>query len=361
MSTRYREIEVGGPPRELGRQLGEAAREEVRGFAAIALERVNKTVKISRENALDIGHKSEAYVAAYAPDMLAELRGISESSGVNFDDLMLLQIRNQLRPKEDAGCTSFAVAPQRNAEGRAIVGQNWDNDPALDPFTIVLTRRPENKPALMNITQAGLIAYIGLNDAGIGICMNTLPAPSRLLGVPHYFTVREIYEKTTLDDAIQAVRRAERAIPANIILATPEGLADLEVTIDDVHVLRDDELVVHTNHCLHPDLVPINQDFPDLIESTPRKHRIEKLLGPVSKMGASHSDAVPRPLSIEQLQAALSDHDNYPYSICRHANEHPETGFWVSVFSVVVEADQGRMHISRGNPCENPYETYSLN
>ncbi len=349
MSTRYREVEVGGVPRELGRQIGEAARDEVRGFAEIALERVNKTVKISRDKALYTCRRSEAYVADYAPDMLEELRGISDSSGVDFDDLMLLQIRNQLSSEEDAGCTSFAVAPQKSAEGHSIVGQNWDNDPALDPFNIVLTRRPAGKPALMNITQAGLIAYIGLNDQGIGVCMNTLPAPSRTIGVPHYFTVREIYEQTSLDNAVQAVRRAQRAIPANIILATPQGPADLEVTTDHVHILRDEQLVVHTNHCLHPELIAINQDFPELIESGPRKLRIEHLLGP------KHS------LRIEEMQAALRDHDNHPLSICRHANEHPENGFWVSVFSVVIEADQGRMHLSRGNPCEAPYETYSLN
>lgn len=361
MSTRYREIEVSGSPRELGRQLGEGACDEVRGFAEIALARINKTVTISREKALDICRQSATYVAAYAPDLLEELRGLSESSGVDLDDLMLLQVRNQLRPDEDAGCTSFALAPKANAEGRSIVGQNWDNDPALDPFTIVLTRRPAGKPALINITQAGLIAYIGLNAEGLGVCMNTLPAPSRPVGVPHYFTVRAIYEQSSLDDAIQAVRRATRAIPANIILATPQGPADLEVTIDEIHVLRDDELVVHTNHCLHPDLVAINDDFPELIESVPRKHRIEKLLGSVSDMGASQGDAAPRSLSLERMREALRDHDNHPHSICRHANDHPETGFWVSVFSVLVEADQGRMHISRGNPCENAYETYSLN
>ena len=349
MSTRYREIEISGSPYELGCQLGEAARDEVRGFAEIALDRVNKTIAISRAKAFDLCRQSESYIESYSPDMLAELRGISESSGVELEELILLQIRNQLRPEEDAGCTSFAVAPKRNAEGRSIVGQNWDNDPALDPFTVVLTRRPKGKPALMNITQAGLIAYIGLNDQGLGICMNTLPAPSRPLGVPHYCTVREIYEQHTLDGAIQAVRRAERAIPANIILATPQGPADLEVTLGDVHVLRDDELVVHTNHCLHPDLVAINADFPELIESSPRKYRIEKLLGPE------------RPLSVEQMQEALRDHHSHPYSICRHANDDPETGFWGSVFSVVIEADAGCMHISRGNPCQAPYETYSLN
>ena len=52
--TRYREIEVAGSPREMGRQIGEAAREEIRGFAAVALDRVNKTVKVSREKALEV-------------------------------------------------------------------------------------------------------------------------------------------------------------------------------------------------------------------------------------------------------------------------------------------------------------------
>ena len=31
--TRYREIEVSGAPLEMGRQIGEAAREEIRGFS----------------------------------------------------------------------------------------------------------------------------------------------------------------------------------------------------------------------------------------------------------------------------------------------------------------------------------------
>lgn len=349
MSTRYRHIEVSGPPRELGRQLGEAARDEIRGFAAIALARVNKTVCVSRARALNISRRSMACAAAYAPDLLEELRGMSEGAGVALDELMLLQVRNQLCPEEDAACTALAVAPQRSAEGRAIAAQNWDNDPALDPFTIVLTRRPAGKPALLNITQAGLIAYIGCNDAGMGVCMNTLPAPSRPVGVPHYFAVRAIYEQTSLSGAVAAVRRADRAIPGNILLATPQGPADLELTLGRVHVLRDDELVVHTNHCLHPELAPINREFPELIESGPRYDRVEQLLGSE------------RRVSMAQIRAVLCDHDRHPYSICRHANDHPQTGFWTSVFSVVIEADRGRMHISRGNPCAAPYETYSLN
>ncbi len=73
---------------------------------------------------------------------------------------------------------------------------------------MVLTRRPIDKPVFINITQAGLIGYISLNDAGISVCLNTLPAPSRSHGVPHYFIVRGIYEATTLDGAVQAVHKA---------------------------------------------------------------------------------------------------------------------------------------------------------
>lgn len=344
--NRYPEIDVSGTSFELGRQIGEAARDQICGFAEIALDRVNKTTRVSRTTAMAVAASCIDPVGEYSPDMLEELRGMADGSGVSLEELMLLQIRNQLQAESDAGCTAVAALGPTTG---ALVAQNWDNDPALDPFTIVLTRRPTGKPAFMNVTQAGLIAYIGLNQHGLGLCMNTLPAPSRSVGVPHYFTVRGIFEAKTLDIAVHAVRRARRAIPANLLLISPEGPADLEVTLEDVHLLRG-EIVTHTNHCVHPDLLHINDTFPELIQSHPRKRRIDQLLV-----------AADEPLKIERVKAALRDHEDHPMSICRHANDDPFTGFWTSVFSVIIEADAGRMHISRGNPCEHPYEVYQLN
>ena len=100
------------------------------------------------------------------------------------------------------------------------------------------------------------------------------------------------------------MRRADRAIPGNVLLATPQGPADLELTLGHVHVLRDDEFVVHTNHCLHPELVPINREFPELIESVPRHQRIEQLLGPeqlVSMAQVQAAPARPRPAPVLHL------------------------------------------------------------
>lgn len=348
MTTCYPEITVAGSPRDMGRQLGDAARELIRGFVAAALQRVNLTIRVSRKQAETTAAKSLEFAEKYSPDSCAELHGMAEATGLDIIDLMILQIRNQLQNEPEAGCTSLSLAAAGN-RGR-LLAQNWDNDPGLDPFTIVLTRKPTGKPALVNVTQAGLIAYIGFNDAGIGVCLNTLPAPSRPIGVPHYFQVREIYEAKSLDGAIHAVKRAHRAIPANIMLTTPEGPADLEVTIDDVHALRADEQgrVTHTNHCRHPELVKINANFPELIQSQPRQERIDRLLS-----GSTAN-------TVDRLKEILSNHEEHPRSICRHANGDPGVGHWQTVFSVIIEPEARRMHVSRGMPCEKPYEVYQL-
>ena len=349
--SRYREIEVAGWPRDLGRQIGEAAGEEIRAFCAAALPLVNKTQPVSQRAADEVVAAAMNSASQYSPDMVEEIHGMAEGARVPVEQIMLLQVRNQLQPAGDAGCTSLALSGGTGSGGGPLVAQNWDNDPALQPFTVVLTRRPTNKPALMTVTQAGLIAYIGFSEAGIGLCLNTLPAPARRFGVPHYFTVRGIYEAHSLEEAVQAVERAERAIPANIMLATPQGAADLEVTLERVHVLRDEAAggISHANHCRHPDLLPINQRFPELIQSHERQRRVDQLL-------ALHE----RQPGLEGVQAVLRDHAGHPRSICRHANEDPQTGFWETVFSVVIEPQARRMHITRGTPCQHPYEIYAM-
>ncbi|MBP89719.1 MAG: peptidase C45 [Planctomycetaceae bacterium] len=345
--TRYREIEVSGSPREVGRQIGEAAREETRGFCEVALERVNKTIVVSRERAFDTARQSTEFAEKYRPDLVEELRGTAEAAGVTLDELMLLQVRNQFTPDKEGGCTSFAI--QSSATTSPVVAQTWDNDPVLDEFTIVLTRRPQGGPASMSCTQAGLISYMGFSETGIGACVNTLPAPSRAVGVPHYFTLRELFEADSLDKAVESVRRAHRAIPVNIMLATPDGPADLEVTIDDVHVLRPEDFgaITHTNHCVHPDLLSVNDDFPELIQSHSRKRQIDSLVGSVSG-------------EIDALKSILGDHDGHPTSICRHVNDDPVNGFWVTVFALIIEPSERRMHVTRGTPCDHQFETYTL-
>jgi isopenicillin-N N-acyltransferase-like protein len=157
-ATRFPELEVAGPPLELGRQVGEAARDRVRAFCDFARERAPLAAGTTRERALQVAADSIAHVARYQPAMLEEIEGIAQGAGVSVQDVLLLQVRNQLQPDLTGGCTSFALAATDSAGRGSIVAQNWDNDPDLDPFTVVLTRRPTGKPALMTLGRAGLIA-----------------------------------------------------------------------------------------------------------------------------------------------------------------------------------------------------------
>lgn len=344
---RYRHIDVSGNHFEIGQQIGDCLKDELHGFVATSWDRIAQTLKLRRETILQVIHQSTRFVQHWAPDLLDELSGAAQSSGLCFDDLMFLQIRNQLTANMDSGCTSFSL--RKEQQQISLIGQNWDNDPALDPFTVVLTRRPTNKPAFMTVTQAGLIAYIGMSEAGVAACLNSLPAPSRAVGVPHYFTLRRVFEGRSLDHAFSVIADATRAIPANIMLSTPDGPANLEVTIDAVNVLKPsaEEVLLHTNHCLHPDLSSVNSAFPELIQSRPRLERMSQLL----QSGVSC-------VTIESLKSALQDHSGFPRSICRHANDDPEHGFWKTVFSVIMAVEAGEMHVARGNPCEAPYEVY---
>ena len=75
MTARYREIDVRGSCRLMGRQIGEAAQDEIRSFVTVALERLHQTIRISRETLQHVITASTAFAADYSPDLLEELQG----------------------------------------------------------------------------------------------------------------------------------------------------------------------------------------------------------------------------------------------------------------------------------------------
>jgi isopenicillin-N N-acyltransferase-like protein len=320
----------------------------------MVVDRFNKgrAKALDLDTALGVARGCVPYVERYAPDLAEEVRGIGEGARVAAEQVMLLNVRNQLSAASE-GCTSVIVEGRSTASGNGLAGQNWDNDPATDPFSVVVKRRPTGKPSLLSFTRPGEIGYMGLNSTGIGILMNAMPGRSRRLGVPWYFIVRKIYEQDSLAGATAAAESAERAIPANAAMITPQGAADLEVMTQAVRVLRGDKRgrLVHTNHCVHPDLLGVNDEYRGGIygQSFERRDRATALL-----------DEAPGAVTVETIGGILSDHDGYPTSICRHPNPDPSTGWQRSVVSMIVEPAQGRMYLSRGNPCESPYETYEL-
>jgi isopenicillin-N N-acyltransferase-like protein len=361
-SGRFPELTVSGTPNAMGRQIGEHFRPQVVELSELVLERFNKGSdrKISWAQAENVARDSFDQVGRYFPGPLDELQGTADAAGVPVERLMMLNARNMLSealrvPRGADGCTSIMVSAASSKSGVGFAGQNWDNDPAMGPLSVVITRKSAGKATFTSWMQPGLVAYMGFNSAGIGICMNALNGPTDPGGVPWYFLVRAMLESNTVEEAVRAVESTPRSITANAAMITDEGPLNLEITPGEVQAIKADSdgMLVHTNHCVHSSLISNNDTYPERIygQSFQRKDRGRDLLDERAVNGRA---------SIDDARAILSDHDGFPTSICRHPNDDPATGWQRSVISIILEPGERRMHVSNGNPCENEYDTYLM-
>lgn len=363
-SSRFPELTVSGSSAQMGQGIGEHFRNQIVELSELTLERFNKgsKTKISWDQAERVARLGFDRIADYFPDSLAELHATAQAAGVSFERLMILNGRNMLSeaiPQQATGtpegCTSIMVTAGASQSGTGFAGQNWDNDPMMSPLSAVITRKGTGKATFTSWTQPGLIAYMGFNSAGLGVCMNALNGPADPTGVPWYFLIRAILESNSVDEATAVAESTPRALTGNAAMITNDGPINLEITPTAVRALGADSqgFLVHTNHCVHPSLESNNDVFPERIygQSFERRDRGQELLEQRMKDGR---------VSLGDAKAILSDHDGYPTSICRHPNDHPSTGWQRSVISIIFEPSEQRMHVSNGNPCENEYEIYSM-
>ncbi len=103
--------------------------------------------------------------------------------------------------------------------------------------------------------------------------------------------------------------------------------------------------LVHSNHFLCERWIPTEKLLDDLPDSKPRYRRIRSLVE--NDYGF---------LSVDKMKAILSDHDDYPTSICRHSSN----GDITTAASMIAEPERGLLHVSAGNPCEGEYEVYQV-
>jgi len=86
----------------------------------------------------------------------------------------------------------------------------------------------------------------------------------------------------------------------------------------------------------------------DLLNSVMRLKRVERLM-------VQQRDT----LDVDTLFAILSDHSNFPRSVCKHADpiHNPDV---MTVSSVVVDLTAGEIHVRPGNPCDTATTTVTL-
>lgn len=303
-------------------------------------------------------------VRSYFSDFLAEMTGIAEGCGLPFDDIFTMNARTEVLGSAAARlaapeiarygreCSSFALLPDRSASGHTLIGQNWDwLDHSVDTVIVLEVEQPD-KPSYVTVVEAGLLAKVTMNSAGLGVAVNALTTSLDCAeaGVPFHVLIRAFADCTSVAEAVDVATRHARASSGNYLLAHANGtVVNLETTPGDhrgvTRQLPVNGALVHTNHFTSP--LPDGQDLAELTaaDSFVRLERIEASIA-----------ANPAPATVGSLRDALSDHEGYPDSVCCHFNADAlDAERWSTVASVVMDLDERAMYLADGNPCEADY------
>lgn len=375
-------LEVSGTPFEMGRQHAAAYPKEIQELTEDRLNlssNKNWTGKeLSRQEVLALGNACLPYHEAYAPELMAELRGMSHVTGLGLTELMILNgftdfidaiysaEEKELRglvgtngnlkapipspefiPAHPAGddCTAFIVSPNAATEGQGFLGQTWDMHETATPYLVLLRGQPEGGLRFLAFTIIGCIGMIGMNEAGIAIGINNLVAGDGRPGVTWPFVVRKVLAQDNLDDALACITTAQLAGGHNYLLADSTGRGyNVEAMASRYHLQEvKTGSLVHTNHCLIAQNVDVERArLPkSRASSETRLSRGEEMLNRGQ-------------LTLADLMTMTRDHSAVN-GIC----VHPEEPFYLeSCGAAIMRPATREFWAVWGRPCANEFEHF---
>jgi len=351
-------IEAAGTHREVGRQIGEAARDLVaRGLAAYE-ERFAVLAGFDLAEAVE---RSRAYLRPaeqYLPQVVDQIRGLAEGASAPFQHLFALNCSEEFTCAADRAwprpehCTSFAAA----AGGRVVSGHNEDWYPD-DVENVVVRKVTLRGPgawsgvSYLSVGPAYDLPVTGITSRGFTSAANTVYFRDERVGVPNTCLVATVLEQADLEGARDLIAGAPRARGSNHLLCDAGGrIWDIETTAERLAFMEGGVLFTHANHYVSPELAP--EDATGSEGSPKRRARAEELLAQGVEAGVD---------LVELGKTVLSDHANAPFSICAHWNDDdPDQDQSVTTASMVWEPAEGRAHIACGQPCASAYVAFQL-
>lgn len=357
IAARVPVIRAEGASYEIGFAHGEQGREQVNLTLDNLRQSTAKTVGYDWDACKKIASAFLPAVRSKVPYMLEEIQGIAEGSGNSFEDIFTLNCRtelgwqfaHQLGKNMDevklivGGCSVIGANGTRTVTGTTIYGQNWDYMPTQEKTLVFMIAKQINKPAIAWIGEAGLICRMaGLNSAGIGMGGNSLfsNGPINFQGLPLQFAYRHIMDQKTFPEAVQAAVDASIASNNNILVCGPEGeMVNLEFEYKNYGMLyMKNGVISHANTYRHKNMPHAPYRELDYPVDELRAYRLEYLM-----------DNLKDKISVEDMANVLSDHVNYPHSICSHAPDFP------TMTSTLCDLNKLEMYVSVGNPCGERY------
>jgi len=267
-------------------------------------------------------------IQKWTPDLLDEVRGMADGSGLPFETMLAFQLIDELWANGDlvAGEHCTAIGFPASAAEPAYLGQTLDVETFRDGFQVVLHIKDSDSGLEALVASiAGLIGFNGINNQGLGVCVNTLlPLNSRTDGLPVACIVRGILSCRFVHQAFDWLRQIPHACGQNYLVGGPDQVVNLECSANQVVQYQPDGwdgVVWHANMPLvNDDYTP---DFRAALDKQPP--------GPYAQNSQARFQCVEQRLRrspvgsrLEFTQATLAARDSAQHPICsvKDKDEH---------------------------------------
>ncbi len=338
-------IVIEGTPYDRGHQYGSRCPEMITQVIDFYRGIFQITSKLSWDQCIAQAAEFVPFLDGYHSDIMEEIKGIADGSQRPVEEIVTLNVRTELLfllsaggglPKD--GCT---------AAEHTLLAQNWDWYPQVRDCCVILKEKPQSGPGVLQVVEAGIIAKMGFNTAGIGLCTNALVTENWRMGVPYHAILWRILRAETMAEAIGAVTGPQRASAANYIIGHRDGEAiNLETAPDALNIMFPEKgIISHANHCQVS-----NANITDLIpalwpDSIMRDYRAAKILN--QQNGG---------IDTKSVRQVLNDHFDKPYSICTHADHtRPPHEQGQTNVALIMDLTEEKFIVAKGPPCEHEY------
>ncbi len=334
-------IECHGSARQMGQQYGEQAADDIRNnVAAFGVEDEDEETRIFAQKTIKV-------LERHLPDVLEELRGLSEGSGQSLSALLRLnQVNTFTVPRPSPGCTSMALS---QGEDGPVLGKNNDGSPDARRFIIRKTT-PASGHRMIQVTYTGWVSGLdAMNSAGLVNGHNSVGSKFDKSG--ERVDIRLwMYALMRQSDGVADLLTRLDCVPLtgkgfNVVLVDRSGdTCVLEAAVPLVSVRsRGEAFVYATNHYASNTLSDADRRTPDQKPVT--IYRYGYLLW---------RDAFQRPRHSRDLVDILQSHE--PWAPCRHGGAHLSHTLWSMVG---LPADQ-HLRVASGPPCSHAYLDYPV-
>jgi isopenicillin-N N-acyltransferase-like protein len=305
---------------------GGHARDDVRRFGGDVLERTRRW---------------------HAP-IAAELEAFAAGAQIEPELIAALNARTELLAL--AECT--VAGRCASAEGPWLA-QNWDwYDDA--PERCVVWSAAVEGARFATLTEAGILAKVGVSTRGIAVTLNILhhaaDGPGRP-GIPVHLVLRRLLaEAGSVDEAWALLESTPYSASSCItVVDAAGGGASFELSPAGVARIEPREgLLAHTNHFLDATLAQNEAEQPE-----------DWIPGSRARLARVVESA---PGALSEGVAVLASHETEPQSICRHDEAPGEPGrpLVATVVSLAMRPAVPELRVAAGPPCTHAFLAYDV-